>query len=183
MESQFGSRALPFDQIESEGTGVWRCGELLVAEHGASLPRRCVRCNRPVDGTPVYCHLLESPTKWWLLTLVGVLPWYAVRAVRGRRSALHVHFCPIHLGRQRAAIRIAILFWTTGAMMIGLAWMRHGLDSLAGVLAILIGVIAWLLSPGTLAAARIDRDHVWVEGVDGAFLAELPARAGDYSLN
>ena len=67
--------------------------------------------------------------------------------------------------------------------MIALALARHGLDALGGLLALLIGLLAWVLAPGTLSAARIDHHHVWIEGVDRGFLAELPAKTGDYSLN
>jgi hypothetical protein len=183
MEGQFGRRTFPLDPEWHEPAHVWRCGALLVAEHGATLPARCVRCNRPVDGPAIRCRLFESPTKWWLLTILGVIPWYVVRAARGRRSHVHAHFCEIHRGRQRAAIRIAILFWATGVVMIVLALSRHGLNALGGLLALLIGLLVWLLSPGTLSAARIDHDHVWIEGIDRGFLAQLPARAGDYSLN
>lgn len=182
MEVPFVRRTLPFEP-EPRPPAAWRCGATLVAEHGATLPPRCVRCNRPVNGPPVQCELFESPSKWWLVTIVGVIPWYALRALRGRRSHLSVHFCEIHLGRQRAATRVAILFWATGVIMIALAQTRHGLDALGGLLALFIGALVWLLSPGTLAAERIDRNHVWVEGIDRRFLAQLPAEAGDYSLN
>lgn len=183
MQGELGRRTLPFEPERGAIPGAWRCGDMLVAEHGATLPARCVRCNRPVDGPGIRCCLFESPTKWWLLTMLGVIFWYIARTARGRRSYVQAHFCEIHRGRQRAAIRIAILFWATGLVMIALALTRHGLDALGGLLALLIGLLAWLLSPGTLSAARIDRHHVWIEGIDRGFLAELPAKAGDYSLN
>jgi hypothetical protein len=188
MEGPASSRrALPLDEtdidLRPQAGRVWRCGSLLVAEHGATLPCRCVRCNRPVDSAPVRCTLFISPDKWWLPTALGVIPWYLARAAKGRRSFVRAHFCDIHLGRQRAALRIAALLWATGGVMIVLACLRHGLDAFAGVIAILAGFLVWLLSPGSLAAARIDRDYVWIEGVDRSFLAELPARSGDYSLN
>jgi hypothetical protein len=187
MEGPFPRRTLPLEEFEHDSRSLcgraWRCGAMLVAEHGATLPCRCVRCNRPVASPPIRCKLFLAPGNWWLPTVLGVLPWYLARAATGRRSFVRAHFCDIHLGRQRAAIRIAALLWATGALMIALAFLRHGLDAFAGVIAILAGLMLWLLSPGSLSATRIDDEHVWVEGVDRAFLAELPARAGDFSLN
>jgi hypothetical protein len=191
MEGPFPRRILPLDDVCDEADDcsrhspgrAWRCGAMLVAEHGALLPTRCVRCNRPVESPAVHCPLFLAPNKWWLPTVLGVIPWYLARAATGRRSFVRAHFCEIHLGRQRAAIRIAGLLWATGALMILLAFIRHGLDAFAGVIAILAGLMVWLLSPGSLSATRIDDEHVWIEGVDRAFLAELPARSGDFSLN
>jgi hypothetical protein len=187
MEGPSSRRILPLDEVDEDSRSpagrAWRYGAMLVAEHGATLPNRCVRCNRPVESPPVHCPLFIAPDRWWLPTVVGVIPWYLARAARGKRSFVRAHFCEIHLGRQRAALRIAGLLWATGIVMILLAFLRHGLDAFAGIIAIAAGLMVWLLSPGSLSATRIDDEHVWVEGVDRAFLAELPARSGDFSLN
>lgn len=50
--------------------GVWRNGNLLIMRRNASLPERCVKCNRPATHSRLQ-KLSWHPAGWYLLILIS----------------------------------------------------------------------------------------------------------------
>lgn len=151
--------------------GVWRDGPLLVAVKNATLPDRCVKCNRP---TPLkiertyYWH----PPVWYLLILLNWLIYAIVAAAVRKKAVLEVGLCEDHRRRRKMSMWIGTLI-----PLLGIGGCMFG-GSSQGLIVIGIGLtvlgLIWLVVASQLLSAnRIDENIILLKGVSSEYLSVL----------
>lgn len=161
----------------SDGSEVWREGELAVLTPSGELPPRCVKCNadaeQPVKERTVYWH-----TPWLYLLIIISLLIYLIVALIARKSArVAPGLCGEH--RQRRT-QYLIGGWLASLTGIGLFFVGISQSSAAagllGAIMLLGGIIVGAIKARIVYAVRIDTNRIALKGCDEAFLASLPPR-------
>lgn len=154
---------------------IWREKRTLVIGSRAVLPDRCVKCNGTTDGQRL-ARTLYWHTPWlYILLLPGVL-FYVIGAVIARKTAkIQVGLCDVHRASRRNAIIIGWSLFLGGILAI-YAGAANDLGSvvLAGVAAILTGIIWGIAGSRVVYARRIDKNWTRAGGAGAAFLDSLP---------
>ncbi len=164
--------------------GVWRDGKLLVVRDGATLPRRCPKCNDSVIEP-----LLElTNTRRQGRGMVGAAVAEAIDQHNGSRYFAPVHmkvyFCAKHHGRRRQLVMISAACLILGAAGTVTCWLIDPKNGLSGgfffpaafALAGLAGLVETLRGENPwFSPKRFDDRCVWVEGACAAFLDTLPS--------
>lgn len=182
-DPEFNPYAAPAGPIYSsaapgpiDGPGVWVDGDLLVMTKDATLPDRCIRCNAPAHGYRLRRNLSWHSPAWFLLILVSWLIYLIVALIIRKKAMIDVGLCEVHRGRRRRAIAVG---WVLGVLGVGLiAWglsrFRHGeAVAVAGVVAILAGLIYGVVGSQVVAVKRIDDRLVWLRKVAPEYLLSL----------
>jgi hypothetical protein len=159
---------------------VWHDGRTLIMLRDAVLPRRCVKCNQPVDE-PTKARRVYWFSPWlYLLLLLSVLVFAIVALAVRKKTIVAAGLCPEHKRRRRTALTIG---W--GGALAGIVLMYVGASSefgfwgvLAGVLLILGACVAGIVLGRIVYATRIDATHVHLRGCGAPFLASLPRYPG-----
>ena len=162
------------------GAGVWRTGDLLVMQKGASLPNRCLVCNQPASvqfPKKMYWH---SP---WLYLLLFLAFWiYLIVALIVRKKAdVVLPLCTQHSEKRRRAATIGTLLMVAGlvAMFGSCSQIDGSGDTFAilsgiGTLVLLAGLIVFAVGSNLIVPKKIDEYHVWLRKVSASYLATLP---------
>lgn len=176
MSDPVNPYAAPKASVQDFGTGeIWRKGKLLVMQHGAQLPHRCVKCNAPAVE-PVRARKIYWHQPWVFALLLVNLILYAIVALATRKQAtIHPGLCPSHHSRRRRGIALG---WTGAGLGILLAILggvvSNGWLAVAGLLVFLGCLIAGVILAQFVAPTRIDKDFITLRGCGEAFLAGFP---------
>lgn len=161
----------------SGAAGIWRQGNRLVTRSETPFPDRCVKCNAPAGGYRLKRVLYWQHPAYYLLLLCNLLVLLVVVLIVRKKAILHIGLCEAHRAQRKTAIIVCSVGMLGGvAIIIGSIVAQGGWLALAGVAIFLTGAIWGIVKGRTIAATKIDKDHVWVSGVGREFLDELPER-------
>jgi len=160
--------------------GVWRTGDLLVMQKGASLPNRCVRCNQPASVQFFKKMYWHSP--WvYLMILPGILIYAIVAAIVRKRADVVLPLCAEHEGRRKRTATTGYLLVVCGlvSMFGGCPYIDKNNDLFTilfslGLLIFLVGLIVVSAGANLVVPKKIDDYYVWLRKVSAAYLAMLP---------
>ncbi|EEF61097.1 DUF4339 domain-containing protein [Pedosphaera parvula] len=152
---------------------IWHSKKLLVMDHSAQLPDRCIKCNAQSKirlKRKLYWH---SPA-YYLLIVAGVLV-YAIVAMAIRKTAvIEVGLCDLHSTKRRNGIWISWGIFALSLVLIGFAIsLKNGWPALAGGIGILASLVYAAISNTTVHASRID-ERVWLKGACADYLSTFP---------
>lgn len=155
--------------------GLWRQGNRLVTRSETPLPDCCVKCNAPANGFRLKRVLYWQHPAYYLLILCNLLILLIVILIVRKKAILHIGLCETHRQQRKVAIAVS---WTGTLVGIGLitggVLASSALLILIGVAALLIGAIWGIVKGRTITAVKIDKENVWVTGVNKDFLNNLP---------
>jgi hypothetical protein len=155
-------------------SGCSRDGKLVVVPTGAALPARCVKCNAPA--------LLDRPRAfswhhpgWYLLIVLAVLVYIIVGLIVRKKVWLAIGLCEHHRSQRRMLNLTAVGMFLLGAAALYCAF-AFDLTPLgwAGLVALVVALVAALWATSTLSVARIDEQEARFRGCSAAFLDSLP---------
>ena len=156
-------------------SGVWQQKNTLVMHKQATLPDRCVKCNRPANGRRLTKTLSWHHPAWYLLVIVGLLI-YVIAALIVRKSAvLHLGLCDEHFSKRRTGIWISwgILALSVALIILGAANNLPALF-LIGILLIFVAAIYGAVNANLVAVQKIDEQYVWLKRINKDYLLMLP---------
>jgi hypothetical protein len=164
--------------MPASGT-AWRAGRQMIMRPEMALPDRCVKCNAPANGYRLKRNLYWHSWVIYLLVLINLLVYLLVALFVRKRAVIHVGVCEAHRKHRYWTILgswIGVLAGL-GVLGAGIAKDSVNLILMGGIIFVasaLFGAVrAALVSP-----AKIDREFVWVKGVNRAYLDELPEWGG-----
>jgi hypothetical protein len=174
-----GVMIAPHEQQMLAG-GVWRAGDLLVLQKGASLPNRCVLCNQPASVQ--FLKKMHWHQPWvYLMILPGILIYAIVAAIVRKRADVALPLCAEHEGRRKRAATTGYLLVVCGlvSMFGGCPFIDKNNDIFTillglGGLALLIGLIVVSVGANFVVPKKIDDYYVWLKKVSASYLAALP---------
>jgi uncharacterized membrane protein len=164
---------------DPDSNGVWRDAALLVMTKTASLPDRCLKCNRPTGGWTLRRKLMWHPQYWYLLVFFNLIIYVIVAMIVRQTAVVMVPLCDDHRRRRGRAIAVGWLL-CLGACLVffmGLSSSERYVAPimLGAAILFLVGLIYGIVGAQTAVPHRIDRRLVWLTKVHPAFLAELPS--------
>ena len=104
--------------------GVRRSGKTLVMGKNVLLPRRCIKCNAPVDELTFKRKLSwHHPLIYLLLLLycfygIGILLYILVAYPVSKKAVIFVGLCPQHQGKRRVWLVVFWVLFATSILMI-----------------------------------------------------------------
>lgn len=154
--------------------GLWRFNNALVMARDAELPPRCVKCNAPTSDR-MQRKLYWHPALVYLLLFIHVIVYLVVALMVRKQAVVDFAVCPEHRSKRRWAIATAWLLVGGGIGVIFAPMIQNSsyLLFVAGLL-ILAGVFYGVWKGRMVYASRIEKDHVWLNGVCPEFLDNLP---------
>jgi len=169
-----------FGMSNDAGAGVWRTGDLLVMQKGASLPNRCLVCNQPASvqfPRKMYWH-----HPWvYLMILPGILIYAIVAMIVRKRADVVLPLCTEHAEKRKRAATIGTLLIVLGLVaMFGSCTQADGSgDTFAmilglGALVLFAGLIVLAVGANLIVPKKIDDYYVWLKKVSASYLAMLP---------
>jgi hypothetical protein len=154
---------------------LWRKNRRLVTQSETIFPDRCVKCNASANGFRLKRTLYWAHPAYLLLILCNILVLLIVYLIVRKKAVVHVGLCEGHRMRRKLGIWIA---WSSVGLGFVLICCGGGFNSgwwmLSGVLLMLAGGITGGVMARTVAATKIDKEYVWLAGVNRDFLAQLP---------
>lgn len=170
-----------FMQRLSEGAalpsagGLWRDKRRVVTTSETTFPDRCLKCNSPAHGFRLKRTVYWQHPAYYLLLLINLLILIIVVLIVRKKAVLHIGLCERHRAVRKQGLIIGWSSFALGLILIGSgAFASSGWMALAGVVLLLVGGIYGAVRARTVAAAKIDKQYVWVTGCHRDFLAELP---------
>jgi len=166
-----------------DDNSVWRDGKVLITLVDAEMPHRCIKCNEPADEPTKKRKVYWHHGALYLLILINALIYAIVALVVRKKALVSAGLCTEHKKRRRNAL---IFGWT--GTIVGLVLMGHGLgssssgsgvESLVGILAILVSIIAGMIFGRIVYAKKIDKTYVRLKGCGVDFLDSLPQFTGE----
>jgi hypothetical protein len=159
---------------------IFRDGPLLVARDNITLPETCILCGQPAQTTPLHLKFTWDPS--FKVTTGSTLELR-------RAASIHAHLCPLHLARWKRGRRAGLAGMIASGLVMFAAivvavisessdiprYAPHAIAVLLVGFAIFIGFLfLFTLRTRTLKCQRIEQGYLYLEGVDGNFLAKLP---------
>lgn len=158
---------------------LWRTGKRLVTRSETVFPDRCVKCNAPANGFRLKRVLYWQHPAYYLLLIINVLILIIVVLIVRKKATVHIGLCDRHRAARKQGM---IIGWTS--LLVGIvliiagALANSGWTAVAGGGLLLVGGIYGAVRARTVAAAKIDKQNVWISGCHKDFLAELPEWSG-----
>lgn len=159
--------------------GVWRTGDLLVMQKGASLPHRCLVCNGPAAvqfPKKLYWH---HPGLYFLV--ISPLIYIIVALIVRKKADLILPLCVEHAAKRKKAATIASLLMVIGlVLMLGSCTQLEGsgdtfaLLFLPGFLLLIVGAVVSAVGANLIVPKKIDDYYVWLRKVSTPYLSTLP---------
>jgi len=159
--------------------GVWRDGSVLVMTKDAQLPDRCVKCNRPANGSRLKRNYTWHRPGWNVLLFGPFFLYLIIVAIVDKRATIYVGLCVDHVIFRWILIAIGwlLLAATIICVAAGIVF-NYPMLAVWGA-AILFVAFFWLaLLPRVGVPTRIDDRFVWLKGINSNYLAELPPFPG-----
>jgi GYF domain 2 len=172
-------KPLFFQRLKEGGRsgGVWRDGKLMVATKGATLPDRCVKCNRPANGLRLTRKLYWHPPAYYLLICGGVLLYAIVALIVRKNTVLDFGICELHKNKRKrwlaitwSLVALAVVLFIAGAVA------DEGGIAAIGGLVLFLSLIFGVLASQFVTPRKMETDGlVWLKGVNAEYLQLLPA--------
>jgi hypothetical protein len=159
--------------------GVWRDNSTLVMVKEAPLPDRCVKCNAPANGVRLRRSLSWHHPVLYLLIFVGVLIYVILAAVLSKRATIYVGLCAEHFQHRRKKIAVGWILLAGGLISaIGAFANNYPMVGLVGLAVFLFALIWLIVISRVVTPKKIDDRLVWLNGVNSAYLSQLPPWQG-----
>ena len=182
FRSPLSDTTRPIQRSGSHGAGIWSDYNLLVLRKDAELPDRCIACNEPAEGRrwtqKFYWH---SPV-FYLLIIVNILIYVLVAVIVRKSAQLSLGICERH---QRQRTTALIVGWTTFALAIlGFVIATQLRDATVAVAIIaslalfFVGILYAIFRRQLVSPKRIDKNFVWLKGVNLDYVVEYPEWPG-----
>lgn len=159
--------------------GVWRTGDLLVMQKGASLPHRCLVCNQPAAvqlPKKLYWH---HPGLYFLA--ISPVIYIIVALIVRKKADLVLPLCAEHAEKRKKSATIAALLLTFGLVVMAGSCTQiegdgaaFGLIWLAGFAMLIAGAVVTNVGANPVAPKKIDDYYAWLRKVNASYLATLP---------
>ena len=162
------------DSLNEEG--VWRDGLLLVMTKGATLPPRCLKCNRDTGGWTLKRKLMWHPPYWYGLIALNLIIYVIVAMIVRHTATVMVPLCEHHRSRRRRLIAIGwgLILSAVAAFLVALQYPKaEGLAGVALLILFVVGIFTIGIGTRTAIPKRIDKRFVRLQKVHPDFLAEL----------
>jgi len=155
--------------------GVWRQKNMLVLHKNATLPDRCVKCNRPANGRKLTKKFMWHHPAWFLFIFAGVLIYLIVALIVRKPVTLHLGLCDEHFSKRRTAIWASWLTLALSVLLIILG-AANNLPALflIGILLIFVAAIYGAFSANVIAIQKVDDHYVWLKRINKDYLLMLP---------
>jgi hypothetical protein len=154
---------------------LWRQGRTLVMRQDAELPDRCVKCNAPVNGAKLRRNLYWHHPGLYLLIFLNLLIYLIVALFVRKRAKIALGLCEKHRATRVKAIAAAWILVLLGiGLLVGGIVIENGWLGVSGVILLLAGMIYGLIRGRIVTPRRIDKEHVWLNGVCAEYLENLP---------
>ena len=152
---------------------IWREGKVLVMEKTASMPPRCVKCNKPADTVWTKKLSYNHPAVY-LLLIINVLVLVIVAAFTSKKATIDIPVCDSHRSRIKRAIAMSWFGCLGGIALIFCAIaMENGVMGIAGGIALLVGAVVGIARGRLVYASKIDKEHVWMKGICSEYLDSI----------
>jgi len=153
--------------------GVWRDGSLLVMQKGATLPKRCLKCNAPGNGQWVTRTLRPAESKMIFLRFIPYVRWiYWIWRAAAQSVEVSFELCHDHYSRVSLLTTVSNLMRLAGLVLLLYGLYEESLIWIPGLFVAVIGTGVGSLP--IVKASRMDDYYVWMSGVDPGYLASLP---------
>lgn len=173
--------------VRETGEGHWRDGKFMVLSREVDMTDRCVKCGEA--GTHRKTHNLRWHKQgWYLLVLVNLFFYILISMLVSTRAKVGVSLCAEHRARQVAKMRISLGVMAVSVLMIfhfaipPLAALPESVGFFllfGGMVTFVIGLAMTSAFSQTVAAHRIDKDHIWLRKCGPGFLDSLPQAPSD----
>lgn len=163
--------------------GIWRDGDLLVVHKMATLPRRCIKSNEPIERT-LKRNLTWHPPGYYVLIFVNLILYAIVAMIVRKTAVLHVGLADrFHWARKRNML----IAWSL--VIVGLVSFVGGLIAMDGagtngdflILIVLLGPISLIAGAllgiygcRVVTPKKVDDHYVWLRGICPEYLAQFP---------
>ena len=145
----------------------------------ATLPDRCVKCNRPADGLHLKRTLYWHNQLIYALILAGVILYLVVSLIVRKTATVNVPLCETHLARRRNKLIVGWLLISLGlGGFIFAVANNYPMLILGAALIILVGFIFAIAAARIVIPTKIDDRFVWLKGINKDYLDQLPQWAG-----
>lgn len=161
------------------GGSIWRSGDLLVMQKGASLPSRCLACNQPAAvhfPKKMYWH---HPGLYFLA--ISPFIYLIVALIVRKRADLVLPLCAEHAEKRKRSTTIGSLLLLLGFVaMLGSCTQiegdgaAFGLIWLAGFALVIAGAAVSNAGGNPVVPKKIDDYYVWLRKVSASYLSALP---------
>ena len=151
--------------------GMYWEGRRLVCRSGTPFPDYCVKCNAPANGFRLKRVLYWQHPAYYLFIFCNILVLLIVLLIVRKKAVLEVGLCDEHRQIRKTAILVAWLSFLggLGLVIVAVKW-SLGWLGLVGAVAMIFGAVYGAVRGRCIAATRIDKDVVWVKGVNPDFL-------------
>jgi hypothetical protein len=158
--------------------GVWRDGDQVVVTHGASFPKRCVKCNAPAEAPSKVRRVYWHHPAIYLLFLAYAILYIIVAMILRKSMEIDPCLCEEHASKRRQWIWFGWIGSIFGLIGIPVIAAGAGLDMGPALLLAFVCFIgcaaAGSMNARILYAKRIDSEYARLKGADRRFLAGLP---------
>jgi GYF domain 2 len=159
--------------------GLWRSNKRLVARTETVFPDRCVKCNAPAGGFRLKRRLYWVHPAYFLLILCNLLVLLVVYLIVRKKAVVHIGLCERHRTKRKRGLIIA---WSSVAVgiisMFYAGFMSSGWGILIGLIVLLGGGITGAVMARAVTPTKVDKEYVWLAGVNRDFMAGLPEWTG-----
>jgi len=151
----------------------------VVALHDASLPARCVKCNKPADQP------IKERTLYWvhpavyLLILAGFIILLIVYLVVRKKAEVNPGLCEEHKKRRIMGLAYGWLGFFGGlTLLIGGAAAGKGGVSILGLLIMISAIVIGMIWGRLIWVKKVTKDEVRLGGFSPEYLDRLPEYPG-----
>lgn len=166
-----------FERAEIDhGRRVWRSGKQLVMHVDSILPDRCIKTNLPTHGQRLKRNLSWHNSGIYLLILVNMLLYLIVALCVRKRATIEIGVSDAVMKKRKTAITVGWVLGLGGIAVftIGLAYESLGLLIPVGIVAPIVVIVWAMRGVNIVTPARIDREYIWLKGVNKDYLSEFP---------
>ncbi len=157
--------------LPDPGPTCWRDGDRLVTPHITVLPHICVRCGQPASKR-VSVKLTWHSRWWYLLLLLSLWVYVIVALLIRKKATLELSLCEPHARSRRRGRRAG---WATMIAGAAVLFVATPLALALGLLLIVAGAIAVIVTSRIITAHRMDDLYVWIDGVHGSIVRRTPS--------
>ena len=147
--------------------GVWREGKMLRMARGATLPKRCIRCNAPTEAR-IRRELSWSKPVFLLLPFIVTL---------GYKATIEMGYCEMHQRKRWQAIATGGILVLVGFGLMGgtFAFRTPKFELfIVGIAVFLAGLLYGMFASNFITAKKIDERYIWLDTISPEYLADLP---------
>jgi hypothetical protein len=158
------------------GAPVWREGKKILVASGSHLPDQCVKCGQPGNGKPVRKSFSWHEQWVSFLVLLSPIVYLIVAMVMRKQGKLTYSLCQRHVASRRNAMLVSGGVALLAIPMFFIGGSERDLVGLIplGIVVLIGGLIALLITARTLTPTKIENNYLWLKGAGEGFLSRLP---------